>query len=168
MTDQEKKKTTKIANQDDKSRGKEKIGELEQKYKRALADYQNLLKRTTIEKQEFAKYANEKLLYEILPVYDNLKLALKHADAAPDNSDGIIQGVRHVVSQFKSVLENFGIREIKTIGEKFDHHAMEAIEKKETFDKEKDGTVADEIMAGYKLGDRVVRAAKVIVYKYKK
>ena len=57
---------------------------------------------------------------------------------------------------------------IKTIGEKFDHHSMEAVEKKETDDKKQDGIVESEIMPGYKLGDKVIRAARVVVFEFKK
>ncbi len=145
---------------------KDELKEMEHSYKRALADYQNLIKRTDVEKQDFMKYANERLLTEILPVYDNLKLALAHANG--NEGDSIVEGVKHVLNQFKSVLNNLGVEEIKTIGEKFDHHTMEAVEKKETDDKKKDGIVESEVMAGYRLGDKVIRAARVVVYEYKK
>ena len=134
---------------------KEKCDELEHKYKRALADYQNLVKQTAKEKQEFVKYANEQLLHEILPVYDNLKLALMHAKETPNNSN-IIKGVGYVIKQFKDVLENLGVEEIETVGKKFDHHIMEAVEGKG--DK-----VAKEVKPGYKLNGKVIAPAKVIV-----
>jgi len=134
---------------------KEKYKELEHKYKRALADYQNLLKRTAEEKQEFVKFANEQLLHEILPVYDNLKLALEHADKASDNTN-IRDGVKYVIKQFKDILNNLGVEEIETIGKKFDHNTMEAVEGKG--DK-----VKKEVKPGYKLHGKVIVPAKVIV-----
>lgn len=142
---------------------KDELKEMEHKYKKALADYQNLLKRTAIEKEEYVKYANEQILHEILPVYDNLKLAVAHANGGENGA--VIEGVRHVLSQFKNILENFGIQEIKTVGEKFDHYTMEAVEKKKTENEEKDGTVESELMSGYRLGERVIRAARVAVYE---
>ena len=130
-----------------------KYNEMRNNYKRALADYQNLLKRTVKEKQEFAKYANEQLLYSILPVYDNLKTSLKHTDdAARDN--GWAEGIKYVIKQFKEVLNNSGVEEIKTIGQKFDPNAMEAIEG--NGDK-----VKAEIKAGYRLNGKVIIPAKV-------
>ncbi|MDP3042786.1 MAG: nucleotide exchange factor GrpE [bacterium] len=138
-----------------KSHDKEQYKELENKYKRALADYQNLLKQTAKEKQEFVKYANEHLLYEILPVYDNLRLALEHANKTPNNAN-IIKGVECIIKQFKSVLENWGIEEIKTIGEKFDHNLMEAVEGRGE-------TVKQEARPGYKLRGKVIAPAKVIL-----
>lgn len=139
---------------------------LKHKYLLALADYQNLLKRTAAEKQEYVKYANEQSLHEILPVYDNLKLAVAHAKGDENGNSAVIEGVKYVLSQFKSALDGMGVREIKTIGEKYDHHAMEAMEEKETDDESKDGLVESEIMPGYKLADRVIRAARVAVYRH--
>lgn len=136
-----------------KPRDKEQYKELEDKYKRALADYQNLLKQTAKEKQEFVRYANEQFLCEILPVYDNLKMALKHSDK---KNDKWVEGVNYVVKQFKTVLEGAGIEEIKTIGEKFDHNTMEAVEGKGE-------TVKKEARPGYKLHGKVIAPAKVIL-----
>ncbi len=136
---------------DDNSENKYK--ELENRYKRAMADYQNLIKQTAKEKQEFVKYANEQFLYEILPVYDNLKMALKHSG---EKNDKWIEGVNYVVKQFKSVLENAGVEEIETVGKKFDHNLMEAIDGRGE-------TVKQEVRPGYKLRGKVIAPAKVIL-----
>jgi len=154
---------------DDKGDGlQKKYDELEHKYKRALADYQNLLKRTAQEKVEFVKYANEDLIQAIIPVYDNLKLARTHADSIQTNADsrglmrnqagfnGWAEGLEHVIRQFRDVLESMGVEEIKTVGEKFDHNTMEAVEGR----GEK---VVKEVRSGYKLNGKVIIAAKVIV-----
>jgi molecular chaperone GrpE len=128
---------------------------LEHQYKRALADYQNLLKQTVKDKADFAKYALQDFLQDLLPVYDHLKLSISGLSAEEGKSAWAI-GVRHVLKQFKDILEVRGVEEVKTVGEKFDHHTMEAM----------DGageTVAQEIMSGYKLNGRVIRPAKVIV-----
>ncbi|MCK4540338.1 nucleotide exchange factor GrpE [Candidatus Parcubacteria bacterium] len=134
---------------------KEKYEDLNNKYRRALADYQNLLKRTAVENQEFIKYANERLLHEILPVYDNLKISLSHIDEEAQGN-GWAEGIKYVVKQFKDVLNNLGVEEIKINGEKFDHNTMEAVEGK----GEK---VKKEIKAGYKLNGKVIIPAKVAV-----
>lgn len=138
---------------------------LEDKYKRALADYQNLLKQTAKEKMEFAMFANEVMLKEILPVYDHLKMAIEHHNG--ESADEWITGVKHVVKQFKHVLEKIGVQEIKTAGEKFDHNLMEAIQNEETADEKLDGQVASQMKAGYKLNGKVIEVAKVAVYKAK-
>ncbi|MFH1427465.1 MAG: nucleotide exchange factor GrpE [Patescibacteria group bacterium] len=128
---------------------------LEGKYKRALADYQNLIKETAKEKAEFAKYANRELLHEIIPIYDNLKLSLKHTDEIA-TKNGWVQGVQYIVKQFRDVLKRAGVEEIKTKGEKFNPETMEAIEGKG--DK-----VKKEVKPGYKLHGKVFIPAKVIV-----
>lgn len=135
----------------------------ENKYKRALADYQNLLKQTARDKEEFIKFANERLIEEILPVYDNLKVSLSHI-GDDEKKNGWAEGIKHIVSQFKNILENIGVEEIKTTNEKFDPNTMEAVSEEETDDEKKDGIVASELSAGYKLKGKVIRAARVAVY----
>lgn len=129
----------------------------EQKYLRALADYQNLLKQTGKEKIEFVKFALENFLHELLPVYDHLKLSIKNlSDEEKKNS--WVEGVSYVLKQFKSTLEDQGLEEIKTVGEKFNHDEMEAIDGEGEI-------VKTEIMPGYKLRGKLIRPAKVIVSK---
>lgn len=135
--------------------GEEEAESDSQKYLRALADYQNLLKQTAKDREEFVKYAASDFLQDILPVYDHLKMSLAGLSEEEAKSPWAI-GVRHVLKQFKDILESRGVEEIKTVGEKFDHDLMEAI----------DGTgetVKQEIMPGYKLNGKVIRHAKVIV-----
>jgi molecular chaperone GrpE len=135
------------------------------KYKRALADYQNLIKQTAREKEEFAKFANERLIMEILPVYDNLKVSLSHI-GDEEKKNGWVEGIKHIAGQFKNILEIMGVEKIKTRGEKFDPNTMEAVGEEETGEEEKDGMVARELSAGYKLKGKVIRAARVAVYRH--
>ncbi|PLX20911.1 nucleotide exchange factor GrpE [Candidatus Parcubacteria bacterium] len=139
----------------------------EDMYKRALADYQNLLKQSAKEKQDFVKFANEQMLYELIPVFDNLKLAIKHADDEAQKNPWFA-GVVHVTKQFEDVLSSIGLVELKAENEKFDHNTMEALEKEETDDKKKDGLVSKVVKPGYKLKDKVISHTKVVVYEYKK
>ena len=132
----------------------------EYKYRRALADYQNLLKQTAKEKAEFGQFARENFLHEILPVYDNLKLSLQHTDREAEKN-GWLEGIKHIAKQFKSVLEDMGVEEINTTGKKFDHNTMEALEGKGEY-------VVKEIVPGYKLNGKIIRAAKVVVGDDKK
>lgn len=137
-----------------------KIDDVEEKdfeyqYKLALADYQNLLKQSAKDKADFAKYALNDFLQDLLPVYDHLKMSLS---SLPDNEkeSAWVKGVEYVLKQFKDLLSTRGVEEIKTVGDKFDHNLMEAIEGRG--DK-----VIKEIMPGYTLNGRVIRAAKVVV-----
>lgn len=133
----------------------EEIGSFEDKYFRALADYQNLLKQTAKEKIDFVRYALEDFLHNLLPVYDHLKLSIKGL-SEEDLKNPWVQGVTYVLKQFQDVLTQQGVEEIKTVGEKFDHNTMAALEGS----GEK---VKEEVMPGYKLNGKVIRPAKVIV-----
>ncbi len=132
---------------------KQEISELDGKYKRALADYQNLLKNSVNEKSEFLKYSLKGFLLEILPVYENLKMSIKTLNKEEEKSPWV-EGVRHVIKQFQDIFTANGLREIKTVGEKFDYNTMEAVEG--------DGNdVVSEIRTGYILNDKVIIPAKV-------
>jgi molecular chaperone GrpE len=127
--------------------------ELENKYKRALADYQNLFKDTAREKEEFAKFANERIILDMIVVYDNLKISLAHLPQA-EKANGWAEGIKYIIKQFGDVLKNYGVEEIKTEGEKFDPNSMEAVEGEGEI-------VKQEIGAGYKLGGKIIKAARV-------
>lgn len=134
---------------------KEDKDDLQNKYLRALADYQNLLKQSAKDREEFVKYANEQLIMEIIPVYDNLKTSLEHVDDEVQKN-GWLEGIKYVIKQFKDILNNLGIEEIETEGKKFDHKTMEAMEGM----GEK---VKKEVRPGYKLKGKVIIPAKVIL-----
>jgi molecular chaperone GrpE len=134
---------------------KNKYGELEHKYKLALADYQNLLKQTAQDKQEFIKYANEQLFLELIPVYDNLKISLAFADDDA-SKNGWTEGVKYIIKQFKDFLTNMGVEEIKVEGKKFNPEIMEAVEGKGK-------KVKKEVKTGYKLNGKIIIPAKVIL-----
>lgn len=127
----------------------------ENKYLRALADYQNLLKQTAKDREEFVKYALGNFLEDILPIYDHLKMSLNGLKD-DDHKNPWVEGVKHVLKQFKELLKERGVEEIKTIGEKFDHETMDALEGNGEI-------VKREVTAGYKLNGKVIRHAKVIV-----
>jgi molecular chaperone GrpE len=122
-------------------------------YKRALADYQNLSRQSIKEKEEFLRFANERLLLEFLPVYDNLKTSLAHTGDMPSDSPWL-SGVNYIIKQFAEVLRNQGIEEIETVGKNFDHNSMEAV----SGSGEK---VIKELRPGYLLNGKVIVAAKV-------
>lgn len=128
----------------------QKVQELEDKYKRALADYQNLQRRTLEEKREWARLSNKDLILKILPILDTLMLAEKHTKD---------QNFVLTVQQFLHALEEEGVKRIKTVGEEFNPHTMEAVS---TAEGEK-GKVVEEMRAGYLFYETVLRPAQVIV-----
>jgi molecular chaperone GrpE len=117
---------------------------------RALADYQNLERRTEEEKKDFAQYANSELVLKILPGLDSLEKAQEHLKDA---------GLELAVKQLKDGLKNAGVAETNSKGVKFDPEVMECLELVEG----EDGMVIDEVRKGYKLGDKVIRTAMVRV-----
>jgi len=143
---------------------KDKLEELEQRageylagWQRAQADYQNLEKEVAKSKKNIVKFANADLLSEVLPIYDNLKLALEHIPQDERRQEWVI-GIQHIKNQFQQFLQKSGIEEINTKDKQFDPEIHEAVES-----KGKGNTIIKEIKTGYKLHDKVLYPAKVII-----
>jgi len=133
-----------------KTIAKAKIKDLEEKWKRALADYRNLEKRVEKEAEELVKFANARLIDKLLPVLDGLEKATGHLKD---------QGLKLILNQFKTILKSEGLEEIKAQGETFNPETMDAVEVvKGTKDK-----VIEVVLRGYKLNNKVLRPAKVKV-----
>ncbi len=128
----------------------EKVKNLENKFKRALADYQNQSKRNTARQAEVIKFANERLLDKLLPVLDLLELAQKHLK---DN------GLQMVLDQFKKMIKSEGITEIQTNEKKFDPQSMDCASLVEG----PKNVVVKTLVKGYNYYDKVLRPAKVEV-----
>lgn len=133
---------------------KSKIKQLEEDWKRALADYQNLVKRVETEKKDFVKFANKGLIIKLLPTLDILEMAAKHSQD---------QGVAMALAQFKQVLNEEGLYEIAPgVGEAFDPVYHECIE---NIPGEAKNTIAELLNKGYKMNDDfVIKPARVKVY----
>ena len=137
------------------------IDELDDRLLRLTAEYDNFRKRSQREKNESRQFANQHLLEKQLPVLDNFEMALT---AAKDADPAIRDGVQMIYDQFVSVLKDAGVEPIDAEGEPFDPNLHEAISQQETTDVE-EGTVVQQVQRGYKLNDRLVRPARVIVAK---
>ena len=126
---------------------------------RLAADFENYKKRAAREREEYVALANARLLAELIPVLDDLERALV---AAEQHEEGQLEeGVRLVHRSLASLLERHGIELIETEG-KFDPHVHEAL-LSQPVEGAESGSVLDVVQKGYKLGDRVVRPARVIV-----
>jgi molecular chaperone GrpE len=141
---------------------KQKMEEYLNGWKRAKADYINLKKETEKKQGEMIQFANAAMILEILPIYDNFKLAWQHIPQEHKKNDEWLKGIEQIKKQFAELLKNVGIEEIKTVGEKFDPEVHEAVAKEKKEDMESD-TVFEEIKGGYKLYDKVLEPAKVKV-----
>ena len=141
----------------------ERIKILEQQVKTVTADFYNYRQRTTKERLEARKRAQEDVIISILPVLDNLDRALEAADS--EDTASIIKGVDMVRRQFIGVLESLGVSIIKTEGEKFDPSLHDASGTEKVDDPELDGKVITERLKGYRTKERVLRPAQVTVGK---
>ncbi|MDO8639400.1 MAG: nucleotide exchange factor GrpE [bacterium] len=127
-----------------------KAQECEDKYKRALADYQNLEKRSAEERKEWIRIANKELILRLLPVLDTLMMASGHV-----KDEGLVLSIK----QFLGILEREGAEIIETIGKEFNPELMEAVEILEG----EEGKVLGETRVGFTLNGKVLRPALVKV-----
>ncbi len=132
---------------------------------RLNAEFDNFRKRTLKEREEFIKYANEKLILELIDVCESLERGLENVKNT-DNKDKLIEGMELIYKQFKNVLEKNGLTPIKALGEKFDPYKHEAMMQTLT-DECEENTILEEFTRGYMLNNRVIRYSKVRVSKKK-
>lgn len=138
----------------------EELAEINDKYVRLYAEFENYRKRVAKDKEELVKYANESLLYDMLPSLDNLEIALQHADN--EQSTGLVEGVRNTLRELYRTMEKFGLTHIEAEGRPFDpafHHAMSEVERDDIDDK----MVVEEFRKGFMYRDKVLRASLVSV-----
>ncbi len=127
------------------------VKDLNNKYLRALADYQNLEKQTQTWKEEFGRFANQNLIMQILEVLEDLNNAQDHLKD---------DGLKLVIDKLQTILENNGLEEINCLGENFDPAICEAIE---IVSGEEDNKIIKILSKGYRLNGKVIRPVKVTV-----
>lgn len=140
---------------------KEEAGKNWDLYLRERADLENARKRHQRDREEAIRFANDRLLREMIPVLDNLERAVGHAEQGDDNQ-GLLEGVNMTINQFRKVLEDFGVKPINALGEGFDPNLHQAMGQVETTDQEPN-TVISEFQKGYLLNDRLLRPSLVMV-----
>ncbi len=129
---------------------------------RAQADLDNYRKRMAREKLEAVQYANRGLLEQLLPVIDNFEMGLKAAESAEGEASLILQGMAMVRKQLDDFLADQGVERIPSDGLAFDPNVHDAL-KQEPSDTVPEGHVIYTMRSGYRLKDRVIRAANVVV-----
>ncbi|MBQ8221254.1 MAG: nucleotide exchange factor GrpE [Bacteroidaceae bacterium] len=139
-----------------------KNAELQDKYLRQAAEFDNYRKRTIKEKAELIKSAAEKLMVAELPIVDDMDRALENMEKGMD-ADACIEGFKLIVHKFKNILTQNGLEKIETDGQEFDTDYHEAIALIPAPSEELKGKILDCVQPGYKLGDKVIRHAKVAV-----
>lgn len=139
---------------------KKQLQEVEENYRRALADYQNLQKRTEKEKQDFLKFATSSLIAKLLTILDGLEAAQKNLKD---------QGLDLLIKEFREILKQEGVVEIKSLGEKFDPEVHECLEVVKIKDKKRENRVIEEVCKGYQIQagetSQVLRYSQVKVGK---
>ena len=139
-----------------------KISELQDRYLRQAAEFDNYRKRTIKEKAELIKSASEKVMIAELPIVDDMDRALENMEKGMD-ADACIKGFKLIAQKFKNTLAQQGLEKINTDGQDFDTDFHEAIALIPAPSEELKGKILDCVQAGYKLGDKVIRHAKVAV-----
>ena len=135
---------------------------------RTTADFENFKKRAAREKSEAIQFANVALIQKLLPVLDHFEMAQAAAQNASDEKNSSLQsGIAMIQNQLKAVLIEAGLEEIDAVGKPFDPALHEAISQQETADIP-EGHVVRQMRKGYKLRERLLRPATVIVAKSEK
>jgi molecular chaperone GrpE len=139
-----------------------RVKELNDKFLRLYSEFDNYRKRTLKERAELIKTAAEDVFKAILPVIDDFERAIR-ANESIDNAQAVKEGMQLIYNKFKNTVNQKGLVSFESIGEPFDPDMMEAITHVPSEDKSQKGKVIDEVEKGYKLGDKVIRFAKVVV-----
>ncbi len=139
-----------------------KLIEMNDKYLRLSAEFDNYRKRTLKEKMDLTRTGGETVLVKILPVVDNLERAIQSVRESSD-IEAVKQGIELIYSNFREFLKQNGVKEIECLNEEFNSDIHEALTKIPVADPAQKGKVVDIIEKGYYLHDRVIRFAKVVV-----
>ena len=140
----------------------EKLAEMQDKYLRLSAEFDNYRKRTLKEKMDISKYAGEEIMKDILPIIDDFDRALKHMESSPD-CEGIKEGIDLIYNKFIDYLKRQGIKEIESLNEVFNVDIHDAAAKVQVEEEEKKGKVVEVLLKGYYLKDKVLRHSKVVI-----
>ena len=139
-----------------------KYDELNDKYLRLMAEFDNYRKRTLKEKMDLTKYAEEDVLKGILKVVDDMERAINDLGTAPD-ANAVKEGVELIYKKFKSFLETRGLKEVEAMHQDLDTDKHEAVAKFTAPSEDLKGKIIDVVEKGYYLHDKIIRYAKVVI-----
>jgi molecular chaperone GrpE len=140
----------------------EKLAELNDRFLRLYAEFDNYRKRTNKEKVDIITNANAGVLADLLPVMDDFERAILNNQQA-DNLEVVKEGFQLISNKFKAILEAKGLKQMQAKGTAFDSELHEAIANIPAPSKKEVGKVIDDVEKGYYLNDKVIRFAKVVV-----
>ncbi|MGB3542651.1 MAG: nucleotide exchange factor GrpE [Rubrivirga sp.] len=145
------------------------VQRLQDRLLRVTAEYDNYRRRSVSDREEAVRQGRLGVLLPVLEVYDDLRRSLDASrraakqDAGSASFDALSQGIELVYQKFADALDKVGVEPIEAVGKPFDEDQHEAMMQQAATDDAESGTVLAEIQPGYRLGDRVVRHARVIV-----
>lgn len=165
----EEKDTSKKSKKDALKELKMQVEELENKiakekddYIRLMAEFENFRRRSAAERLDLITTASEKIIVELLPMLDDCERALKALGESEANA-AAKEGTELIYNKLMAVLKAKGLKEIETADQAFDTDCMEAVAQFPVQDEEAKGKVFDTVQKGYRLGEKVIRYAKVVV-----
>ncbi len=135
-------------------------------WQRAKADLINARRRDETDRKEFTKFANEQLLFELIPVLENWDMALSHKESWEKADKNWRIGVESIFNQLRKALTDNGLVEIDPLNETFDHAKHEAIEYEHVDDAKKDHVILNVIQKGYSFNGKILKPAKVKVGEF--
>ena len=141
---------------------KAQVQEQKDKYVRLYAEFDNARKRFERERAEFARYAGEQLITDFLNILDDLERTVQAANNKHEDYAAFLKGIEMVMAHIFELLKRNDVRPIEAVGKPFDPHCHEVLMQAES-SEHPDGIVIEEFQKGYRIGDRVVRTAKVKV-----
>ncbi|MEO1262172.1 MAG: nucleotide exchange factor GrpE [Bacteroidota bacterium] len=144
---------------------KQQVGELKEKYIRLVAEFENFKKRSVREKLDWMKTASQDTLSALLPVLDDFDRAKKFADGEDGKGAGLGEGVELVYQKLYTTLKQKGLEPMETNGKVFDSEFHDAITEIPAPSDDLKGKIVDTIEKGYRLNDKIIRHAKVVVGK---
>ena len=135
-------------------------------WQKERADFVNYKKQEDDRRTNFSESVRERILTRFLTVLDSFNMAFANKEAWEKVDDNWRKGVEYIYAQMNTIFEEYGVKEIGQVGENFDPNIHQSIEVTGTDKKEDNHKVSEVIQKGYKLGDRIIRAARVNVFEY--
>jgi molecular chaperone GrpE len=145
----------------------EEAKETYDRFLRVSAEFENYKKRSAREMSEFKKFANESLIKELLLVVDNMERAISSSKDEGNSNNGLIEGIDMTLKELLKIFEEFGVKQVESLGKPFDPNFHQAVMQEET-DEHPHNTVINELQKGYIINERLLRPATVVVSKEKK
>ena len=136
-------------------------------WQKERADFINYKKQEDERRANYSEAMRERILTRFLSVLDSFNMAFANKESWDKVDENWRRGVEYIFTQMNTIFEEYGVKAIGEAGETFDPNIYQSIDMVETDKKEQDHTIANVIQKGYKLGERVIRPARVNVYEYK-